>query len=58
MPEKRTLHIVISDEMLKGIDRAVDLGYSMNTSDFVRASIGEKLKDLGLIGETKQKKKS
>jgi len=49
--------MVLSKEMLIGIDRAVELGYCMNRSDFIRAAIGEKLKDLGIIGEMKQKKK-
>ena len=55
--EKKTLHIVISDEMLEGIDRAVELGYSMNRSNFVRAAIGNTLKDLSIITEMKQKKR-
>ena len=41
--------MVLSKEMLNGIDRAVKLGYSMNRSDFIRASIGEKLKDLSIL---------
>ena len=56
--EKPTLHVVVSDEMLKGIDRAVELGYSMNRSDFVRSAIGNTLKDLSIITEMKSKKQT
>ena len=45
--------MVLSKEMLNGIDRAVKLGYSMNKSDFIRSSIGEKLKDLSILKEIK-----
>ena len=56
MDEKPTLHIKISKETEEGIERAVELGYSMNKSDFVRAAIGEKLKDLSIITEMKSRK--
>ena len=54
--QKKQMNIVLSKEMLEGIDRAVEIGYSMNKSDFIRAAIGEKLKDLSIITEMKQKK--
>ena len=54
--QKKQLNLVLSDEMLECIDRAVELGYSMNKSDFIRASIGEKLNDLSIITEMKAKK--
>ncbi len=53
---KRQLNIVISEEMLEGIDRAIELGYSMNRSDFIRAAISEKLKELSIIEEMKKRK--
>ena len=56
MDVKPTLHIVISKETLEGIDRAIELGYSMNRSDFVRSAIGTTLKDLSIITEMKTKK--
>ena len=56
MDDKPTLHIVVSKEILEGIDRAVELGYSMNRSDFVRAAIGNTLKELSIITEMKTKK--
>ena len=54
--QKKQMNIVLSDEMLNGIDRAIELGYSMNRSDFVRAAIGNTLKDLSIITEMKTKK--
>ncbi len=54
--KKRQLNIVISEEMLEGIDRAIELGYSMNRSDFIRTAISEKLKELSIIEEMKRRK--
>lgn len=55
--QKKQLNIVLSKEMLKGIDRAVELGYSMNRSDFIRTAIGNTLKELSIISEMKRNKK-
>ena len=54
--QKKQMNIVLSDSMLEGIDRAIELGYSMNRSDFIRTAIGNTLKDLSIITEMKQKK--
>ena len=54
----KQLNIVLSDNMLAGIDRAIELGYSMNRSDFIRTAIGNTLKDLSIITEMKQKKRN
>lgn len=43
-------------KMLEGIDRAVELGYSMNRSDFVCVAIGNTLEDLSIITENENKK--
>ena len=48
--------IVLSKEMLEGIDRAIELGYAMNRSDFIRAAIADKLKELSIIEEMKKRK--
>lgn len=56
MDEKPTLHIVISKETIVCIDRAVELGHSMNRSDFVRTAIANTLQDLSIITEMKTKK--
>ena len=53
---KERFTMVLSKEMLNGIDRAIELGYSMNRSDFIRAAIGNTLKDLSIITEMKSKK--
>lgn len=46
----------LTNEMLQGIDRAIELGYTTNRSEFIRSLIGEKLKDLSIITEMKSKK--
>ena len=48
--------IVLSKEMIEGIDRAVELGYAMNRSDFIRAAIGRQLQELSIIQEMKKRK--
>jgi len=50
------LTMVLSKEMLEGIDRAIELGYAMNRSDFIRAAIADKLKELSIIEEMKKRK--
>lgn len=57
MPKKEKLGIVISKQMLKGIDRAIELGYAMNRSDFIRSAIGKQLQDLSIIEEMKKERK-
>ena len=56
MSKKEKLNMVISKEMLEGIDRAIELGYAMNRSDFIRAAIADKLKELSIIEEMKKRK--
>ena len=56
MGEKEKINMVISKEMLEGVDRAIELGYAMNRSDFIRAAIADKLKELSIIEEMKKKK--
>ena len=56
MGEKEKINMVISKEMLEGIDRAIELGYAMNRSDFIRAAIADKLKELSIIEEMKKRK--
>ncbi len=56
MGEKHTMHIVVSNETLECIDRAVEIGHSMNRSDFVRTAIANTLNDLSIITEMKAKK--
>lgn len=53
---KERVNMVISSQMLEGIDRAIELGYAMNRSDFIRSAISEKLKDLSIIEEMKKRK--
>ena len=55
--KKRQLNIVISEQMLKGSDRAIELGYAMNRSDFIRAAIGKQLQELSIIQEMKEREK-
>jgi len=57
MGNKEKLNMVISKEMLKGIDRAIELGYAMNRSDFIRAAIGKQLQELSIIQEMKEREK-
>lgn len=42
--------------MLKGVDRAIELGYSTNRSEFIRSAIGKQLQELSIIQEMKNKK--
>ena len=49
--------MVLSKAMMEGIDRAIELGYAMNRSDFIRAAIGKQLQELSIIQEMKEKKK-
>ena len=55
MPMK-LIQINLTNEMLQGIDRAIELGYTTNRSEFIRSLIGEKLKDLSIITEMKKRK--
>lgn len=48
--------IVLSNRMIEGIDRAIELGYSLNQSDFIRFAISEKLSDLSIIDNMKKRK--
>ena len=52
----KLIQINLTEEMVTGIDRAIELGYTTNRSEFIRSLIGEKLNDLGIITEMKQKK--
>jgi len=52
----KLIQINLTDEMIRGIDRAIELGYTTNRSEFIRSLIGEKLNDLSIITEMKTKK--
>lgn len=50
------IQINMSEEMLEGIDRAIELGYATNRSEFIRAAVGGQLQYLSLIAEMKKRK--
>ena len=52
----KLIQINLTGEMLQGIERAIELGYTTNRSEFIRSLIGEKLNDLSIITEMKTKK--
>ena len=52
----KLIQINLTGEMLQGIERAIELGYTTNRSEFIRSLIGEKLNDLSIITEMKNKK--
>jgi len=52
----KLIQLNISAEMLKGIDRAIELGFSTNRSEFIRSAIGKQLQELSIIQEKKEKK--
>ena len=52
----KLIQINLTGEMLEGIDRAIELGYTTNRSEFIRSLIGEKLNELSIITEMKTKK--
>ena len=52
----KLIQLNLTGEMLEGINRAIELGYTTNRSEFIRSLIGEKLNDLSIITEMKQKK--
>lgn len=53
----KLIQINLTGEMLQGIERAIELGYTTNRSEFIRSLIGEKLNDLSIITEMKTKKR-
>ncbi len=53
----KLIQINLTGEMLQGIERAIELGYTTNRSEFIRSLIGEKLNDLSIITEMKSKKR-
>ena len=52
----KLIQINMSKEMIEGIDRAIELGYATNRSEFIRAAVGKELKDLSIIEEMKKRK--
>jgi len=41
----------MNEEMLKAIDRAIEMGVAMNRSDFIRHAVSEKLERLSILKE-------
>ncbi len=39
----------MNEEMIKGIDIAVNMGAAMNRSDFIRHAVSEKLERLSIL---------
>jgi len=52
----KLIQINLSEEMLEGIDRAIELGFSTNRSEFIRSAIGKQLQELSIIQEMKERK--
>jgi len=46
----------LSQEMIEGIDRAIELGVATNRTEFIRMAISDKLKELSIIEEMKKRK--
>ena len=50
------VQIKLSQEMLEGIDRAIEIGVATNRTEFIRMAISDKLKELSIIEEMKRRK--
>ena len=50
------VQIKLSQEMIEGIDRAIELGFSTNRSEFIRSAIGKQLQELSILQEMKERK--
>ena len=58
MPKRRGRQVPVqfTDEMLEAIDIAISIGAAANRSDFIRASVSEKLTSLSVYSEMKKRK--
>ena len=52
----KLIQINLSEEMIEGIDRAIELGVATNRTEFIRMAISDKLKELSIIEEMKKRK--
>ena len=50
------VQIKLSQEMLEGIDRAIEIGVATNRTEFIRMAISDKLKELSIIEEMKKRR--
>lgn len=50
------VQIKLSQEMITGIERAIELGYTTSRSEFIRSCISQKLQELSIIEEMKKRK--
>ena len=50
------IQLKLSNEMLEGIDRAIEIGAAANRTEFIRNAISLRLQDLSIIEEMKKRK--
>jgi len=56
MAEMIPIHTKFTSEMIEAIDIAVEIGQAANRSDFIRRAVTEKLQELTVLKEMKNRK--